>query len=147
MLEYGIWLSTKNSGRRVRKIIEPGIVRIATERATDKDILKMESIIEKQKNLVEQGKSICEVDDEFHRSIAEASGSKMIIKIINTIIELEGETNESNMEIKERPRQSLKSHINILKYLKLRDKEKARRATLTHLTTVEKLVIKKLETV
>lgn len=131
----------------IRKIIEPGIVRLAAERATDEDILRMESIIEKQKSIVEQGKSISDIDDEFHRSIAEASKNKMIMKIINTIIGLESETNESNMEIKERPRQSLKSHMNILKYLKAKEQEKARKAMLTHLTTVEKLVIKKLETV
>ena len=130
-----------------RKIIEPGIVRLAAERATEEDILSMESIIEKQKSLVEEGESICNVDDEFHRSIAEASGNKMIVKIINILIDLESETNESNMKIKERPRRSLKSHANIVKYLKAGEKEKARKAMLTHLTTVEKLVLKKLETV
>jgi len=129
-----------------RKIIEPGIVRIAAERATEEDILKMENIVEKQKKIVERGESICEVDDEFHRSIAEASKNKMIRKIINTLIDLESETDESNVEIKERPSESLKSHMNIVKYIKAREKEKARRAMLTHLTTVEKLVLKKLET-
>lgn len=130
-----------------RKIIEPGIVRLAAERVTDEDILNMESILERQKSLVEEGKSICDIDDEFHRSIAEASRNKMVVKIINTLIELEAETNESSMKIKERPRQSLKSHANIVKYLKTGEKEKARKAMLTHLTTVEKLVLKKLETV
>jgi len=131
----------------LRKIIEPGIVRIAAERVTDEDILRMESIIDKQKSIVEQGKSIADIDDEFHRSIAEASKNKMIMRIINTVIGLETETNESNIEIKERPRQSLKSHMNILKYLKAREQEKARRAMLTHLSTVERLIRKKLEKV
>ncbi|HUU50801.1 MAG TPA: FadR/GntR family transcriptional regulator [Nitrospinota bacterium] len=131
----------------LRKIIEPGIVRIAAERVTDEDILRMESIIDKQKSIVEQGKSIADIDDEFHRSIAVASKNKMIMRIINTVIGLETETNESNIEIKERPRQSLKSHMNILKYLKAREQEKARRAMLTHLLTVERLIRKNLEKV
>lgn len=131
----------------VRKIIEPGIVRIAAERANDEDIKKMQKILNKQKKLVEKGKSIFDLDNEFHYAIAEASKNTVIMKMIDMIITLQKETKGSKIEVGERPRHSLQSHSNIFSYLKIKDKERARKAMLTHLTTVEKLIVEKLEAV
>src|SRR5499427_6606065 len=67
----------------LRKLIEPHIAVLAAERATKKDIERMEEILEKQVEAVNRGESGVEADAELHFAISQATQNQALEKLVS----------------------------------------------------------------
>jgi GntR family transcriptional repressor for pyruvate dehydrogenase complex len=73
----------------VRKLIEPEIVSLAVNNATDKDIREIEEILQKLKaETEEKGVYSFETDTMFHLRIAEATGNSVLFNMMKYIMNL-----------------------------------------------------------
>ena len=72
----------------VRLAIESEAARLAAERATREDILKMALILDEAQNAVEQSdyQNFPLLDDDFHRALVDASHDNMLIKLFSFIL-------------------------------------------------------------
>lgn len=116
-----------------RLIIEPELVALVCERATDEEIKIIESLGKEVEELILSGKNHLDIDREFHKAIANASHNdvvKKIIPIINESIEFGYSATKNNMVINNAV---VAAHRNIIKAIKLRDKDKARVAAKNHI--------------
>ncbi len=124
----------------VRKILEVQAVELATLRADDKDLEKLEKYI----LLMEEdlGKNILgeENDASFHFCIAEATKNRALIRIMHTIsdsLEQSMRSGRYRLFAKEGNGQKLyQQHLDIFDAVSSRDPEAAKNAMLKHLNFV-----------
>ena len=87
---YGIYF-TKSKKEHIkdsfetRRIIEPEIVALAAERATEEDIADMLKCAENCKECLLNGGSIDDTDREFHISLAKASHNAILYRLMTTV--------------------------------------------------------------
>lgn len=116
-----------------RLIIEPELVALVCERATDEEIKIIENLGKEVEELISSGKNHLDIDREFHKAIANASHNdvvKKIIPIINESIEFGYSATKNNMIVNNAV---VAAHKNIVEAIKLRDKDKARIAVKNHI--------------
>jgi GntR family transcriptional repressor for pyruvate dehydrogenase complex len=89
---------------------------------------------------------LSQADEEFHLMIAQAAGNEVVMRIMNNLIDLLRESRMHSMKIAGRSAQSLLEHIGIAEALKNGDEELARKRMYEHLTSVEKDLIRKIDT-
>ena len=80
-------------------------------------------------------------DSALHAAIANAAHNRAIVRIVNALVDLLGQSREESLLTRGRPRRSHQDHRRILGAIRRRDENGARRAMLTHLTAVEGLVL------
>jgi DNA-binding FadR family transcriptional regulator len=117
----------------VRLLIEPGVARLAAERGTaaavgqiGKHLREMEAIVGRHE--VGMGTEL-----KFHRSIAEASGNPVIMRIVPIIMDSIIKTYEYAPRTSEDHRQALMEHTEIFDAIQGRDQEGAYSAMKRHL--------------
>lgn len=123
----------------IRKILEPYAVQLATLNATQEELLSLESILEKQKESLENGVILNDSDTEFHALIARMSKNKVLERLMNAIIELLREVRETYNT--ERAKESYKGHVEIYNALVSGDCKEAKKAMLQHLSKIEKTIL------
>jgi len=119
-----------------RSIFEPAICRLAAERCTDQDLARIEAILERQTQRVDRGELAVEEDSEFHLALAEATGNRIVVHVIQTINDLLLESRLRSLKTPERPRRSLEGHRRILAALRARDGNAARQAMHAHIAEI-----------
>ena len=120
----------------VRELIEPGIARRAARRATDDHIAELESLLERQRECIEEGRSFVDEDTAFHYTLARAADNHILLRLHNLILDLLRESRESYLHVPDRPQMSLRGHEAILSAVKAHDAEAAYDASLAHITQV-----------
>jgi len=125
----------------MRKLIEPHIASLAAERATKRDIERMKRILEKQRAEVDQGATGVEEDAEFHFSIGRATQNQALEKLVSGLMDILSHSREESLQTPGRSQASLDSHHKILSAIEAHDKERARKATLSHIEHVEQNVL------
>ena len=128
----------------VRKTIEPSLARRAAVHASRAEISDMEDILVRQEAKVREGGLGIEEDNEFHYSIALASGNSVFLKVVDVLMDLLRETRERSLEGEGRQEKSLAGHRRILSALERGDSAAAEAAMLRHLQEIENIVLKKL---
>jgi GntR family transcriptional repressor for pyruvate dehydrogenase complex len=121
-----------------RKMIEPPLAARAATNASADEISEMEDILERQEKT--QGPAIAE-DAEFHYSIALASGNSVVLKVIDTLMDLLRDTREQSLQVEGRAQKSLAGHRRILAAIKRHDAEAAKSAMRRHIEDVEEIVL------
>ena len=127
-----------------RKMLEPPLAARAASHASDEEIAEMEEILQRQEEKQAQGEAAIAEDAEFHYSIALASGNTVVLKVIDTLMDLLRDTRERSLQVEGRAERSLAGHRRILAAIKRHDTEAANSAMRRHIEDVEEIVLKKL---
>ncbi|MGH7363195.1 MAG: FadR/GntR family transcriptional regulator [Candidatus Methylomirabilales bacterium] len=120
-----------------RRIIEPQLAALAAERATSKDLERMEAILADQEREIAAGGSGVEADSAFHFAIAEAARNAVLLRLVNAIVDLLHQSREKSLQTENRPRLSYLKHREILEALKKGDPEEAGRLMREHIEGIE----------
>jgi len=129
-----------------RKMLEPPLAARAATHASAEDISEMEEILQRQEEKQDQGNVAIAEDAEFHYSIALASGNSVVLKVIDTLMDLLRETRENSLQVLGRSQKSLAGHRRILAAIKRHDAEAAKAAMRRHIEDVEEIVLSKVLT-
>ncbi len=68
-----------------RLIIEPQLMKLAAERATDADIARLEAAVEAADRAVKTNQYTVEMGLEFHMLVAQIAGNRVILRLFNSI--------------------------------------------------------------
>lgn len=127
-----------------RKMLEPALAARAARHASRNDIAAMEQILRRQDKKIRSGKLAIEEDSEFHYRIALASGNRVVLKVLDVLMDLLRVTRERSLQTKGRARKSFAGHRRILAAIQRRDPEAADAAMKRHVHAIEKLVLSQL---
>lgn len=125
----------------LRKILEVAAVGLASERATDDHLAKMEKALKEMEYDIAQDHLGEEADINFHYAVAEATGNSILLRLMSTIsdtMKLSVRANrESLYKTPGMPHKLLEEHKQIFQGIKKRDKDEAQNHMLQHLVGVE----------
>ena len=124
----------------VRQVLEPSIAEFAAERITEEELDELEAILAAQRLKVEAGFIALEEDTAFHYTIAEAARNTVMLRTLDTLVDLLRQSRERSLQQRDRPRYSLAGHGRILAALRRRDPAGARAEMLQHLREIEQRV-------
>jgi GntR family transcriptional repressor for pyruvate dehydrogenase complex len=122
----------------VRILIETKILELCIENLDDDGIAKLEENIKTCEALIKDQKSVFGEHQNFHTLMASLSRNRLLEHFLSAIVEI-SDTFVKKHSPKWRviPQSHIKGHKAILKGLKERDIEKAKRALLRHLNAVD----------
>ena len=125
-----------------RIIFEPGVARLASERITREDLLKLEKNIQEASTIVNSNSPSSALNIQFHSLIAESTYNPVITLTMKTFFDV---LKEMTLEIRdnlqkriETSRQAVIYHKKILKTLQERDSEKVYDLMLKHVLEIQK---------
>jgi len=124
----------------VRRVFEPAVAEFAAQRIEPDELAELASILAEQELALARGGTGVEQDTAFHYGIAEAARNPVMLRVLDTIIELLRASRERSLQQGDRPRQSLAGHRRILEGLRRGDPVAARSAMVQHLREVEERV-------
>jgi GntR family transcriptional repressor for pyruvate dehydrogenase complex len=127
----------------LRKVIEPEVVKLASEKATPEEMGELEEILREQEAAVAEGRDHIQADSAFHQHLARMSRNRVLERLLPALLDLLGKTREKYLQTEERTQKSLQGHREILAAIKNGDSLGARQAMRRHLDDVEGILFKK----
>lgn len=127
-----------------RIVIETETAALAAERASDEMIDRMNTLLAKQEEAM-QAKDIVafrENDLELHSVIADASGNRLLAKIISTIRNMSEVIVAATLELPQSDREAYRFHKKVIDAIISHDSTAARQAMRDHLMNIQVLVKK-----
>jgi GntR family transcriptional repressor for pyruvate dehydrogenase complex len=121
----------------VRSVLEPAVAELAATRIRDDELDELAAILETQREKVDAGETALEEDTAFHYGIALAAGNGVMLRTMDTLVDLLRQSRERSLQQHNRPQFSLAGHERILAALLGRDPAAAREAMLHHLREIE----------
>jgi len=125
-----------------RLMLEPQLAARAATRVSEEEVSEMEEILDRQEAKLRNGQSTIAEDSEFHYSIALASGNSVVLKVLDTLMDLLRESRERSLQVEGRQQKSVAGHRRILAAIKRHDSEGAKVAMRRHIEDVEEIVLK-----
>jgi len=125
-----------------RKIIERGTVALAAERASEDEINKLDNIIQRMKEIVNDSKEFAIENVNFHLTIAEASKNPILPIIFNSVYDLFIKEQQVVAKVLNLKSQSIEDHTNICKAIKNSNVNKAIKEMEKHLNHVQRAILK-----
>ncbi|SHO49319.1 FadR/GntR family transcriptional regulator [Desulfopila aestuarii] len=122
----------------LRKILEPQIAALAAQRITAADLAELEKVLSRQRKAVEHGRDQVELDEHFHRLIAQAADNSLLGEVYETLHEVLAESRVRELQSPERNRLSLNHHEKIAGALQDHSPERAAEMMRQHMEQVEK---------
>lgn len=130
----------------VRRILEAGAAASAAMHHTEKDLLKMEKILQEMEDAIGNGELGEKADFDFHLGIVEASQNKMLASLLSSVSEIMAETIRETRRLvlfsEGRDERLLAEHRNIYEAIQAKQPDEARERMVNHLIGVEKLLEK-----
>lgn len=111
----------------LRKAIENFAVKLAVERATEREVAQIENIFDKMSEKSLKGESEPDEDKEFHRLVYRASKNKVLIDMLDNIYDILDVLWKNPLGIGSAMNE-LKLHSDILESIKQKRPEKAEKA-------------------
>lgn len=129
-----------------RRILEEGLVQKAAKKATEHNINKIKTYLERSEQNIENKSEFIYLEFMFHEYIFEIANNKILTAVMSSVNRLliVLEKYEKDYLTVEDRKQSFKQHIEIFNSIKDKDPEKARLAMHIHLNNME-LRLKKME--
>ncbi len=121
----------------VRRVFEPPTAAYAAQRITDEELEELDAVLREQEAQIRKGSTGLAQDTDFHYGIAEAVRNPVLLRAIDTIVDLLRASRERSLQQGDRPGRSLSGHRKILEALRRRDPVQAQAAMLEHLHDVE----------
>jgi GntR family transcriptional regulator, transcriptional repressor for pyruvate dehydrogenase complex len=125
-----------------RMMLEPQLAARAATRISPDEIGEMEEILDRQDKKLRLDESTIAEDSEFHYAIALASGNSVVLKVLDTLMDLLRDSRERSLQVEGRQQKSLAGHRRILAAMKRHDSEAAKVAMRRHIEDVEEIVLK-----
>ena len=126
----------------VRLMLEPAIAARAATNVTPEQLAQMTELISRQGEKAARGELAIEEDSQFHYAIAKAADNSVVLRIVDTLIDLLRGTREQTLQVNRRPEKSYAGHRRILRALEQGDAAAAEAAMRRHLEEITKLVLK-----
>lgn len=129
-----------------RRVIEEGLVQIATKRATVSDIKKLKSYLDKSEENFENKNEFIYSEFKFHQHIFNTANNKMLSSVmssLNNLLLILEKYEKDYLTLEDRI-MSFEQHREIYKAISEKDMNKARIAMHEHLNSIE-LRLKKME--
>jgi GntR family transcriptional regulator, transcriptional repressor for pyruvate dehydrogenase complex len=120
-----------------RKVIEPHLARLAAAKASEADIVEMERLVQRQQAKIRAGDMAIEEDTSFHHRLAQASGNRVLLLLVESCMDLLRESRKRNLQSPERARRSAQGHADLLQAIKRRDADGSFEAMVRHLDGIE----------
>jgi GntR family transcriptional regulator, transcriptional repressor for pyruvate dehydrogenase complex len=120
----------------VRELIEPGIARLAAQRATAEHVSELEVTLERQRECIAAGRPFVDEDTAFHYTLARAADNHILLRLHNVILDVLRESRQTYLHVPDRPQMSLRGHEAILAAVAAHDGEAAHQTSLAHITEV-----------
>ncbi|NJO68790.1 MAG: FadR family transcriptional regulator [Bacteroidetes bacterium] len=117
-----------------RRILEINTASLAAQKANDRDIVELNSLLEKYREKAEKGENAMSEDLLFHLKIADISKNSILKSLIMIITpEVQRQSQELNTCKDDRPKYALAEHQAIFEAIKKREPEKAAEAMAFHM--------------
>ena len=127
----------------VRKMIEPAIAGRAAIHITADQLEGLAGILSRQKEKVRRGELSIEEDSQFHYNIALAADNRVLLKVVDVLMDLLKETRERTLQVDGRAEKSFAGHRRIFAALRRHEVKAAEAAMRRHLEEIEGIVLKK----
>jgi GntR family transcriptional repressor for pyruvate dehydrogenase complex len=124
-----------------REALEPKIAELASERATEENIEKMEQALLKMEENLKHPEDMVEVDSSFHLALAEATQNFVFVSMMETKLNMSRQVRKQTLHSQERYLQSLEEHRAILEAVKRRNASEAIEAIHIHLKHIRDHVL------
>jgi GntR family transcriptional regulator, transcriptional repressor for pyruvate dehydrogenase complex len=146
-LQFLLTLNAENIDAlyEIRVLIDTGLARLACERITQADILRLKQLVVMQHDLLLDPLSFRTSDLKFHTIIMEATGNSFIVRTSTSLYLLGLEYRRIASETAGVLRQSLQDHKAIVAALERRDPDDAARAVEAHLRNVHRSTVDAME--
>jgi GntR family transcriptional repressor for pyruvate dehydrogenase complex len=137
-LEFALILESGEAREllELRRIIDLACCDLVVQRATAEDLARLSALAEEHQGLVKGGaspKAIGAKDIEFHRAFLESTQNRPLIKVGRTIWALFVRSILEAQDPRTVTRTSVQHHTDLVRALRARDAEKARRIVESHL--------------
>ena len=119
-----------------RSVLEAGIAALAAERATDLELAVLEDFATRGLTKVDDPEAFIEHDVDFHDRIRRAARSAVLASMLGSVSTLSLETRRRTAQSQIVRGRAQADHIRMVRTLKARDPEAARRAMIDHLEHV-----------
>lgn len=138
---HGFFSSDKDISDLVhtRLVLESETASMCAKHATAKDLLAMESLLERMGEAVKTGaEDFLHLDVDFHMAIAAGSGNQILARLLGTIRGLLGEYISRSLQVPNAAQIAYEQHAAILAALRKRTPGKARLEMQKHLETYQR---------
>jgi GntR family transcriptional repressor for pyruvate dehydrogenase complex len=119
-----------------RGVLEAGIAAFAAERATDLELAELDDFAKRGRALIDDQDAFIEHDVEFHDGLRRAARSPVLASMLGSISTLSLETRRRTAQSRTIRARSQADHVRMVRTLRARDPEAARRAMIAHLEHV-----------
>ena len=130
-----------------RTLWEAGATRLAVTNISEEDLTLLQDNVKQQEVFHANGKSIAELDYEFHHIIAAATGNKVIIASLEKAQDILRKVRMDIYQTPQRVQASIEGHKKIVAELSARNPEKAFLAMKDHLNQIEDTVLENIVSV
>ena len=128
----------------LRRLLEPPLASRAATKRTAHDIERLEQTLIRQGEKVSRGEMGASEDAEFHKGIARAGGNRVVLSVLDILMDLLAETRVEELQVEGRARRSLAGHRRILRAIRRQDAIAAEAAMRSHIAKVEEIILEKL---
>ncbi|MGB9860312.1 MAG: FadR/GntR family transcriptional regulator, partial [Moorellaceae bacterium] len=127
----------------IRKVLEPVAAMWVAQRAGEQEISKLADLIRQTKEQLGKLKSgrlslLASHDSQFHYDLARATGNSVLVRIVESLLDLLADSRSQTLSIPGRGEASVTEHEAIVEALLQRDANAAAAAMLRHLENVER---------
>ena len=117
---------------QARRAVERESARLAAINITDSELAHLDEVLRQQDEYYQAGKSVAQIDIEFHRSIAHASRNQVLESMYHMLFSA-GQQTPLFEEIRKKKKSIMTSHRGILEALHEHDSQKAERRMIAHI--------------
>jgi len=125
----------------LRKLLEPEVAQLASEKATSEEINDLGKILTKQEIEVACNKDSIQTDIDFHHLLARMGRNRVLERLLLASDQIIGQTRQRYLQTEERKQKSFTGHKDIFIAIKNRDGTGARQAMRRHLEEVENILL------
>jgi len=120
----------------VREMLEPEIAFLAATRATQEQVSAMQLVVKAMDASLQDVETYIAADNQFHRSLAQATQNVLVLALIDSIVDLLSEQRKQIFAVEGGPERGQVYHKQILEAIVHRDPIMARQAMQAHLLQV-----------
>jgi len=124
----------------VREQLEVGLLPLACGALTPVQLELLHGLVHRQREKAERGESPLEEDRFFHRTLMEATGNRLALKLLDVFWVVLLRARGRSLAVDEAPQRTWRNHLRILTALERGDAPSAQRAMAEHFTDIEERV-------
>ncbi len=131
----------------VRRVLESFAVKLFAERATETQIKKLETVVNRLEKAFQAGRheDLVKIKDQFYKVLLEGSKNQLIASFLNSINARTAFLRNMSLSSAGRPPKSLQEIKEILKHLQNRDSQAAWQASFDHVGRAQDAALKVLQ--